>query len=563
MNTLDDSPNPGWLSWFLKGLLVLVAVILFARLGELQIIKGDYYRTLSDDNRIRRIPILAPRGQILGSDGTPIVGNTPIQEKIIFTTNGFEKSLDTTDTSAINSITESKRDYYLGPDAAHLTGYLSEVDADEVNKVDPNCPDKGPRITNSYVGVSGLEQEYDCTLRGIDGEELIEVDAAGNPVRVLGIKNPVPGSDIKTTINVGLQQKVADTVNNLKINTSEGENLPVGRKGSIVITNGQGAVLAMYSFPSFDPNDFINSNSKKLSSYFTDPNLPLFNRSLDGLYHPGSTFKIVTSTAALEENKIDTNFTYDDVGYVELNGYKYDNWYWDEYGKTEGPINIVRAIARSTDTFFYKVGEMVGIDDLSSWAKKFGLDKPSGIDLPNEATGIIPSPAWKRQFNGEKWFLGDTYNVSIGQGDVNLTPVASNILASVVANDGQICKPYVNASVGKSCYSLNLNPNTLSTIKEGMIDACSTGGTGFPFFPWNSPDVTGSAQVSGPQVTVACKTGTAETGDQNLTHAWFAAFAPADNPKIVIDVIVEKAGQGSEVAAPIAKEILGYYFGKK
>ena len=226
MNTLDNMPNPGWLSWFLKGTLVLVAIILFGRLAELQIIKGNYYHSLSDQNRIRHITISAPRGRILGDDGEVIAGNVPIKEKIVFTPDGFQKSLEVDGANPRDLITETKRNYFLGSAAAHVTGYLADVNEAEVGKVNPDCPDKGVENPESLIGRSGLEQEYDCTLRGIDGEELIEVDAAGKPVRVLGIKNPIPGSDITTTINVGLQQKVASVVNALKIQTSTGVNLP-------------------------------------------------------------------------------------------------------------------------------------------------------------------------------------------------------------------------------------------------------------------------------------------------------------------------------------------------
>ncbi len=558
MNTLDNMPTPGWLSWFLKGTLLVVAIILFARLAELQIIKGQYYHDLSDNNRIRTIPIIAARGKILGSDGQALVGNIPIKEKIIFTKEGFKKDLNidganpnefTAGGPQASLIIETKRNYFLGAAAAHVTGYLAKVNKDEVNKIDPNCPDKGTRLPESLIGRSGLEEEYDCILRGIDGEELIEVDAAGNPVRILGIRNPIAGQDLVTTINTGLQQKVASVVNTLKITTSTGTNLPDDRRGAVVITDGNGKVLAMYSAPSYDPNAFINGNASQINSIVNNSSLPLFNRDIDGLYHPGSTFKIVTSTAALEEKKIDENFTFNDQGFITLNGYTYNNWNWSEFGKVEREVNLTRAIARSTDTFFYKVGEKVGISDLSSWANKFGLNKNTGIDLPNEAKGLIPDPAWKRQAKGELWFLGDTYNVAIGQGDVVLTPVAANTLASVIANNGKVCTPHINSSIKDNCINLNLQEKNIDLIKEGMIEACSTGGTGFPFFDFNPK--------------VACKTGTAETGDNGKTHAWFAAFAPSDNPKIVIDVIIEKGGQGSEVAAPIAKEILNYYFNKQ
>ncbi|HSX49141.1 MAG TPA: penicillin-binding transpeptidase domain-containing protein [Candidatus Saccharimonadales bacterium] len=548
MNTLDNNPNQGWLSWFLKGSLVLIAVILFARLAELQIIKGDYFNNLAQNNRIRHVSIIAPRGKILGSDNEIIAGNIPIKEKIVFTKDGFEKSLDTDGVNPNDLITESKRNYFLGSAAAHITGYLAEVNEDEVDKVDPKCPEKGPRGPGDFVGRSGLEERYDCLLRGVDGEELIEVDAMGQPVRVLGTKNPIPGKDLTTTINTALQQKVASVMENPKL-IPPGTKLPDGKRGATVITDGKGRVLAMYSSPSYDPNIFINKNSKEINNALKNQYLPLFDRTIDGLYHPGSTFKIVTSTAALEEGKIDENFTFKDEGFITLNGYTYGNWFWSEFGRTEGEINLTKAIARSTDTFFYKVGEIVGINDLSSWAKKFGLDRATGIDIPNEASGLIPDPAWKRQAKGELWFLGDTYNVSIGQGDVAITPLAANILTSSIASGGKICPPHINSEIENQCLSLALHQKTIDLIKEGMIGACSDGGTAFPFFGFT------------PQV--ACKTGTAETGDNGKTHAWFAAFAPATDPKIVIDVIVEKAGQGSEVAAPIAKEILQYYFQRK
>lgn len=485
--------------WFLKGLLALVFLILLARLTELQVIKGEYYQNLANDNRIKRVTLPAPRGKIIARGGEILV--------------------DEKDGQTI---------YNLSDQAAHLTGYVSEANVDEVGKVDPNCPDKGPRYPKNLVGRTGLEEEYDCLLRGINGENLEEVNSKGEIIRNLGKKEPVPGIDLHVTIDYSLQKKVA-------------MSFPQGKAGAVVVTNGLGQILSFYSAPSFNP--------EKVNEVVNDASLPLFNRALDGLYHPGSTFKIITSTAALEEGKIDGNFTYTDTGAVTVNGFTYSNWFFTQYGRTEGNIDLTKAIARSTDTFFYKVGELVGIDDLSKWAQKFNLDKKTGVDLPVEAAGIIPDPKWKRATKGELWFLGDTFNVSIGQGDVAITPVAANMLASVIANGGKVCTPYINQTSSSKCNDLHLKDSTINLIKEGMIGACSTGGTAFPFFDFK------------PQV--ACKTGTAETSEKDKTHAWFAAFAPADNPQIVIDVLVEKGGEGSQVAAPIAKDILTYYFGRK
>lgn len=487
----------GKFTLFLKGILILVFLILIGRLAELQIIKGEYYQSLANNNRIKRVAIRAPRGEIKARGGEVLVGTQ-----------------------------DGKRFYALGSAAAHLTGYLAKAHENEIGKVDPSCPDKGPRKGESWMGRTGLEEEYDCILRGIDGEELLEVDAKGNIIRELGHVDPISGTDIITTIDFSLQKKVG---------------MSVKVAGAIVATNGGGQILAFYSSPSFNPEIVENS--------VNNPSLPLFNRVLNGLYHPGSTFKIVTSVAGLEEKKIDENFLYNDQGVVEVNGFSYSNWYFSQFGRKEGEVDLVKAIARSTDTFFYKVGEMVGIEDLAAWSSKFNLDKKTGVDLPNEAEGLIPSPAWKRKVKGELWFLGDTYNVSIGQGDVAITPLAVNMLTSVIANGGEVCRPYVNNEMEGSCKDLNLKEDTLSLIKQGMKEACSAGGTGVPFFNFTPK--------------VACKTGTAETSEKDVTHAWFAVFAPVEDPQIVLDVLVEKGGEGSKVAAPIAKEILTYYFGRK
>ncbi len=507
MNTLDSySPRPqGWLVWFLRGILFLGALILLGRLFELQIIKGAYFKSLADNNRIKRILIPAPRGKIIARDGEVIVDNNK----------------------------DGTRNYVLGNLAGHLTGYLSESKEDEVFKVDANCPDKGARKLGSLVGRGGLEQQYECKLRGIDGEELVEVDAKGNPIRTLGTVKPTSGEDLKTTIDYGLQKKSAMSMGD--------------KKGAIVVTNPVGEILALYSSPSFDPNIFIKKDSRKITQALTDNALPMFDRAVNGLYHPGSIFKIVTSVAALEDGKIDASFTYNDTGIIKIGDFSYTNWFFTQDGRTEGVIDLPRAIARSTDTFFYKVGELVGVDRLAYWANKFNLGNKTGVDLPDDTAGLIPTPAWKRQVKGELWFLGNTYHMAIGQGDVAVSPLAANMIVSVMANSGEVCKPHLTG--GENCTNLNLKKENMDLIKKGMIGACSKGGTAYPFFDFV------------PQV--ACKTGTAETGEKDKTHAWFAAYAPASDPKIVIDVLVEKGGEGSVVAAPIAKDVLTFWNNRK
>ncbi len=538
MYSSHTDPTPSWLTWFLRGLLLVGFCVLLTRLAELQVIKGSYYRDLADNNRIRRVPIIAPRGVVYARDGEELVTNKEVKRKLTFNPqSGYVKSDDISNASDDEIITEYSRYYPLGAEFAHVSGYVGEVTEDEVGKVDPDCSNKGPRKLGSYTGRGGLEQQYGCTLRGIDGEELIEVDSMGRKVRIIGRKNPQPGTSIHTTIDFGLQKKVAESMS--------------GKKGAVIVTNGKGELLALYSAPSYDPNLFSKRDEVTLNKIYyllKDPSLPLFNRAIGGAYHPGSVFKIITASAALEDGKIDKNYLYDDQGIIKVNEFSYTNWYFTQYGKTEGEISLPRAIARSTDTLFYKLGELVGVDRLYFWASQFGLTEKTSVDLPGEIIGIIPNADWKQRVKGEKWFLGNTYHMAIGQGDVTLTPLQVNTIASIVAQEGKLCRLHVLSGFNSTCRDLNLKNETLTEIREGMIGACSPGGTAFPFFDFK------------PQV--ACKTGTAETEEKDKTHAWFNVFAPADNPQIVVTVLVEKGGEGSYVAAPIAKEILSYYFNK-
>ncbi|OGM22363.1 hypothetical protein A2691_01940 [Candidatus Woesebacteria bacterium RIFCSPHIGHO2_01_FULL_39_23] len=540
MRSLTSSYEQSWLSWFLRGILILGTLVLFARLFELQVIKGNYYRDLSDGNRVRRVTINAPRGKIFARGGEVLVDNRPVYFKLVLTGDGGYQKIEVEE-SGLDTIIEYKRFYPLGADLAHVTGFVGYVAESELSRVEPKCPEKGALKLNSWVGRNGLEETYNCGLRGFDGEELIEVDTHGNKVRVLGRKPARTGEDIRTTIDYGLQKKAVDAIK--------------GKIGAIVATDIKGEVLALYSSPSFDPNLFVDSNlaySSRLENVLNDSNHPLFNRAIAGLYHPGSTFKIVTSIAALSEGKIDEKFIFDDPGVISINDFEFANWYFTQYGGLEGELGVVRAIARSTDTFFYKVGELVGIKSLASWSRKFGLEDKSGIDLAGEVTGLVPDPEWKGRVKGEKWFLGNTYHVAIGQGDLALTPLSVNQISSVVASYGKVCRPFIarrENEVNKSCRELGISTKNISLVKQGMVEACETGGTGYPFFDYNPK--------------VACKTGTAETIEMGKTHAWFTVFAPSDDPEIILTVLVEKGGEGSSVAAPIAREILEFYFQRK
>ncbi len=538
METLATAVRQSWLSWFFRGTLILGFLILAGRLSELQIIKGNYFRSMAEGNRIRRVPIVAARGKILARGGETLVGNKEVKKRTIFDKDsGFEKVEDLEGAKEDEIITEYEREYPLGESFSHLSGYLGEVNSEEVGKINPLCPEKGPRKGGALVGRSGLEEGYDCILSGNNGEELVEVDTLGRKVRTLGKREAIAGKDIKTSVDYGLQLKVAEVMQ--------------GKKGTAIVAEPGGKVIALYSSPSFDPNLFVKGgDSRQISELLESEDLPLFNRAIGGQYHPGSVFKPVVAVAALEEGEINKDFLFEDPGQIKIEtpfgDFSYSNWYFSQYGATEGNINLVRAIARSTDTFFYKIGELVGIDKLVYWAEKFGLGEETGIDIPGEIAGLVPSPEWKKRVKGEAWFLGNTYHLSIGQGDLALTPIGVTRALSTVATGGKLCSPKIASEA--ECRDLGITRETLELVKEGMVEACSPGGTGFTFFDFKIP--------------VGCKTGTAETNVDGKTHAWFVAFAPADFPEIIATVLVEKSGEGSRVAGPLAREIFDYWFSR-
>lgn len=497
MQTLASSKNSqSWLSWFLRGILFLGFFILITRLAELQLIKGEYYRKLSEGNRIERIKIVASRGKILARGGEVLTGSN----------------------------------------FSHLIGYLAETNINEVGKIDPKCIEKGAYKLGQIVGRGGLSEYYNCRLTGVDGEELIEVDSMGRKIRSLGIKHPISGNDLKTNIDFNLQNIIATEMD--------------GKSGSVVATDSKGEVLALFSSPSFDPNDIPKS--------LNDPQLPLFNRSLGGLYHPGSIFKPLVAIAALEEGKIDKNYRYTDTGVVTVESiygnFSYTNWYFTQYGGREGEIDITKALARSTDTFFYKIGEAVGIDKLVDWMKNFGLTKLTDIDIPGEIVSLIPSPDWKEKIKKERWFLGNTYHFSIGQGDLAITPVGIHRANLVIANNGKFCNLKIVGDT--NCQQTKIKKENINLVKEGMKKVClpaqagQTGGTGYTFFNF-------SEKHGG--IEVGCKTGTAEINEDNKTHAWFTFFAPLENPEIMLTIMIEEGGEGSKVAGPIARNIMDKY----
>lgn len=540
----QNSSNSGLI---FKVLLVLGSAILIARLGELQVVKGNYFQSLAEENRVRRVPIYSTRGEIHARGGQILVGNKKELHKLTFDkTSGFSFTKENgLDESSDNVYSFWRRDYTLGSKFGHLSGYLGEVNEDEVGKINPDCSEKGVMNSGKLVGRTGLEEHYECKLSGVDGEDLFEIDSSGNIVRKLGTKPAVDGENLITNIDYQLQEIVSDAMG--------------GKIGAVVATDVNGEILALFSSPSFDPNAFVGGDGEKIQGYFEDKQKPFFDRAIGGAYHPGSIFKPLVAISALQEGAIERDFEYEDKGKITVEtpfgDFTYNNWYFTQYGGVEGKIGLTRALARSTDTFFYKVGEMLGADNIAGWAEKFGLGKPTGVDIPGEVSGLVPTAKWKKEVKGENWFLGNTYHYSIGQGDLTVTPISINSAISAVVT-GKLCSPKI---VGETeCTDLGLDRQNMKELLEGMEGACSTGGTANVFFDF--------------PVKVACKTGTAETGVGDETHAWFTVVAPTvkvDSPDIigesdtlVMTVLIEKGGEGSQVAAPVAKEILNRWFNR-
>ena len=529
-----------FVSRIFKLILLVGFLVLSARLIDVSIIRGSYFRKLADQNRVREITIHAPRGEIFDRIGTPIAQNIEVKKLIVFERGkpvSFGDGSQVKDSQKEVLVSTYRRNYPQGIVTAHILGLVSETTREEVGKA--GCP--GSIFTlGDIVGRTGTEQFFDCILRGKNGEELVEVDSHGNKVRVLGQRKPKSGGNLYLTIDLGLQKAATDALGD--------------RLGAVVVTDVRnGGVLALVSSPAFDPNT-LSANYQIVS---TSPDKPLFNRAISGRYPPGSTFKIVTAAAGIEEGKIDERTLFQDPGIIKSGEFEYSNWYFTQYGKLEGEIDLIRAIARSTDTFFYKVGEWVGVVKLAEWSHKFGLGEKTGIDLVGETGGIIPTPSWKERNRGERWFLGNTYHMSIGQGDVAASPLQINTMTSVIASDGRLCRPTVlkNEDLrNDKCKEIGISEKTISLIKQGMVGACSTGGTAFPFFNF---------KVGERSIQVACKTGTAQFNDpDDKTHAWLTAFAPADNPEIVVTALVEAGGEGSYVAAPVARKVIEEWFGR-
>lgn len=496
-------------------------VVLILKLFQLTIVKGSYYRNLSENNRIKEFLIEPKRGEIIDRKGFVVVKNS---------SPNIEESLDQIKKDHDRII--SKRVYESPEVIASLVGYRQLADENDLKN--DNCHFK--LTSGDKVGKKGVEKLFDCELKGEPGKKLIEVDAQGRFLRTVNIVSPIDGKNIQLAFDLELQKKAYELLQ--------------GKKGAIVASIPKtGEILALVSSPSFNPEDF--ENGYNVEKYFSDKDKPLFNRVSEGSYPPGSLFKLITATAALEEKAIDEQTQFEDKGTVTAGPITFGNWYFLQYGRTEGLVDLVKAIKRSNDIFFYLAGEKTGVDKIKKWAEIYGLGKMTNIGI-DETEGLIPSTFWKEATIHDRWYTGDTYNLAIGQGYLGTTPLQMNIVSSTIANNGYLCQPQLLKDAKPVCHKLPIAKKTLELVHEGMKQACSTGGTGWPLFDF---------VANGKNIQTACKTGTAEShAESGMPHAWITAYAPYEKPEIALTVLVEEGGQGSDIAGPIAKELLKVYF---
>lgn len=581
--------------------LLVVCLVLFAvllgRMVYLQLWRGDYYAKQSDGNRLRQSRILAPRGIIYDSEGKELVNNLPgyavvlqkqssykpetlqrlsnllqmpveeINAKIKASENFYEPIMlkNNLDQQMVTKIEEQRRympevmlsvqpirNYPYHELAVHALGYVGEVSSYEIEQGLFKNISQG-----SLVGKGGLEKTYDKYLRGEDGAFMEEVDVAGNVVKHYDSVQPIPGKNLKLTIDYELQKELETfTDKHLAFLRSSGI-APGARAAAVVaIDPRNGAVRAMVSRPGYDPNWFVHGiSSKNWNSINNDPNYPMNNKVITGEYPPGSTFKIVTGSAAFELKKVGLNEPIFDGGFhpmVPTMG--------NAGGEVLGWLTFIKALAMSDNVYFYELGYRVGIDNIEKYAHIFGFGERTGIDLEGESKGLVASKKVKREIWDEDWRLGDTFNAAIGQGFNLTTPIQLSVMLSIVANGGTKYQPYLVDSIINSDGSLfekpkraegkhiDVSQQTIDYIRMGMSATTQEGGTASYFAGLPKP--------------IAGKTGTAENS-HGRDHGLFVAYGPVDDPELVVVCIVEQGGFGSVSAGPIVYKAFEEFFQEK
>ena len=597
---LRDNREKGQRVLWAAAIAGLVFLILAARLWYLQVIDSERLKELSEINRLRFVPVAASRGNILDRNGKVLVRNTPsfsvavvpqeVKDKDALLSalahhlgldlkdilNRWEKgkgrakyypivvasgiSRDQLEFLEENQLwlpgidIEMKpiREYPNGILASHLLGYLGEITEQDLEKEQFSDYNQG-----DYVGKNGLERSWEKFLHGSNGGRQIEVDARGRYLRTLSETRPTVGNSLVLTIDQPLQQATEKAL---------GEKAGA----AVVMEIDSGEILAFASNPGFDPSLFAGKMPQDVwKSYLEDKRHPLENKALKGQYPPGSTFKIITALAGLENGLIDENTTTVCKGSYDVGRDTFKCW--DKKG--HGAVNLKRALRESCDVYFYQLAEKLGVDRIAEMANRFGLGSPLGIGLENEKGGLIPTSQWKEKKYGKKWFRGETLPVAIGQGYTLMTPIQLASMTAAVANEGVVYRPYVVKRVvdpegrilkeykPEVLYRPAIKPQNFRLVKQGLLAVV------------NEPRGTGAAARLY-EVKVAGKTGTSqvvkqrddkkrEIAYQYRDHALFVAFAPFEKPEVAVSVVIEHGEHGGAAAAPIAGAILRSYFEQK
>jgi penicillin-binding protein 2 len=570
---------------------VSILFILFSRAFYLQIIRGEYYHSIAEGNRIRSEVIKANRGLIYDRFGNLLVKNisyfflyltpelmpentedfvikiseiielepTELQarldkqtktEKILVYENlPYEQAIKlmmlSENEPSINVSYEPRRQYLTNLGLSHVLGYLGQVTEDDIKDRKYQYHDR--------LGKDGIEFVYEDTLKGQDGIQQIEVDAYYRQKDILTKTDPIDGQDISLTIDITAQTKLYEIMNNL----SQQYDKP--KMAAVVMDPSDGGILAMVSMPSFDNNIFTSVlDDEEYNKVINDPNTPLLNRVVDGIYPLGSVFKLIVGSAALEEELINDSFRVISSGGVQIGNSFFPDWRAGGHGST----NIYWAIADSVNTFFYSIGGGnnqflslgLGVDRIIDYSRKFGLGANTGIDLASESPGFLPSKKWKQEKFDERWYLGDTYNLSIGQGFLLTTPIQAAQMVSYFANNGVTYKPHFIQKTGdidggeiyepEIALTNLVSSDNLNIIRQGMRMTVKSG--------------TAKSLQSVP-VAVAGKTGTAQFMHNRTPHSWFAAFAPYEDAKIVVVVLVEEGGDHG-LAISVVNRFMNWYF---
>lgn len=580
-------------------IVIALFSVLLARVTQLQLVRGQEYRQAAEENRIRLADIKAPRGIIYDQNGAILAHNVPnfallftpadlpkdatqrsellrsladaleidpailqktideeqkdsYQSFILYDHIPYEKAIPlriaTGNASGITFDTITFREYTTDSSFSHLLGYMGKATVDDLAA----HPDYS---YDDYIGKDGIELSHEDILKGVNGKKEIEVNALGKESKVITQTKATGGANLTLTIDKQLQETLGQSLDAIVSGSKS-----ITGAAAVAIDVNTGGILAITSSPAYNSNAMtLGLTSDEYQKLLTDPKKPFINRPISGEYPSGSTIKPVIAAAVLQEGVITPQTTVMSTGGIRIDKWFFPDWKAGGHGLTD----VRKALAESVNTFFYIAGggdgtnNGLGVDRMTAYMRLFGLGDKLGVDLPGEATGFVPSKEWKEETKGEPWYIGDTYHLAIGQGDLLVTPLQVATYTATIANGGTFYRPHLIKSYSDaSNMTTEISPiiirnnfiksEYIQVVREGLRQGVTSGS---------------SRALADLAVTSAAKTGTAQFGD-NKTHAWFTCFAPYEHPQIAITVIVENGGEGNAVALPVAKEALKDWFSR-